>query len=314
LVDDVRDLRALCLTVDLGSLTAAAEVLGESKSTVSRRISRLERALEVRLLRRSRRRVEATEDGRAYRERLGGVLEQLAEANACARRANAEPSGHLRVGSPFALAVTRLARPVAAFAQRFPSIEVEMLLGGRALDFDRDRLDLAFRPSAGLEDSDLVAHGLQLIEIIAVASPDYVSKHGAPREPRELADHRLALVWPGRGPHLVKWRRGARRGAVQELSLRSTLTGTDPAFNRELAAVGACIAIVPELTVEHDLAEGRLLRLLPDFEGPRVTLYLLHRGGRFLEPKVRAFRDFMLDEFGAAHRPRASARRTTSSR
>jgi DNA-binding transcriptional LysR family regulator len=302
-VDDVRDLRALCLTVDLASLTAAAEVLGESKSTVSRRITRLERALDVKLLRRSPRRVEATEDGRAYRERIGSVLEQLAEANRSARRANEEPSGRLRVRSPFALAVTRLVHPIAAFAQRFPSVEIEMILGGRAFDFDRDRIDLAFLPSAGLEDSDLVAHRLQPIHLVPVASTDYVRNHGAPREPRELGDHRLALVWPGRGPHSVKWRRRDGRGAEQELSLRNTVSGTDPAFNRELAAVGACIAIVPELTVEQDLTSGRLLRLLPDFEGPRVHLYLLHRGRHLLEPKVRVFRDFMLDEFGAADPP-----------
>lgn len=296
----MRDLRALCLTIDLASLTAAAEVLGESKSTVSRRISRLERALGVRMLRRSPRRVEATEDGRSYRERVGGVLELLAEANGVARRAHAEPSGRLRVGSPFALAVTRLPRLIAAFAERFPSIEIEMILGGRTFDFDRDRLDLAFLPSAGLEDSDLVAHRLRPINLIAVASTDYVREHGAPREPRELGDHRLALVWPGRGPHSVKWRRSDGRGGEQELRLRNTVSGTDPAFNRELAAVGACIAIAPELTVEQDLKEGRLLRLMPDFEGPRVNLYLLHRGGRLLEPKVRVFRDFALADFGAA--------------
>ena len=119
---EILELRAFCKVVDLGSITAAAKALGESKGNVSRRLTRLERGLGVALVRRSPRLVQATEDGLAYRMRVGRILELLDDASAAVQRAHGAPSGHLRVTAPIDLGLSIVAPLVTGFVERFPSL------------------------------------------------------------------------------------------------------------------------------------------------------------------------------------------------
>src|ERR1041384_6557480 len=173
IVGDVLDLRAFCLVVDLGSITLAAKKLRESKATLSRRISRLEGAIGVSLVKRSSRLVEATEDGAVYRERVGNVLELLGEANDEARHTLKTPSGTLRItaGHEFN---SVLAPIVVAFAQRFPDVKIDMLVTQAVLDFDRDGVDVALRVGRKLSDSSLITHKIMELDPVIVAAPEYV--------------------------------------------------------------------------------------------------------------------------------------------
>jgi len=178
--DDLRDLRAFCLVVDHGSLTAAAKPLGETKGSVSRRLSRLESALGVPLVRRSPRLVQPTEEGVLYQQRVGRALELLEDATDALKEAQGHPRGRLRVTAPPDFAHTVLAPVFARFCEAHRDISLELILTDRQLDFDAHQLDVALRLLDG--------------QMGFVASPAYLEREG---HPRRLADRSRKGDWCG---------------------------------------------------------------------------------------------------------------------
>jgi len=301
MVSDVVDLRAFCLAVDLRSLTAASTLLGESKATVSRRIARLEQSLDVALLRRSPRLVEPTEDGVAYRARVGHILELLGDANTAVRQAHAVPSGRLRVTAPPEFGSV-LAPHIAAFNKRYPAVLLDVVVAQKILDFETERLDVALRVAGKLPDSPLIAHNLFEIEGVGVASPDYVRERRPPRRPQDLAEHRVVLMGTECSRHPMPFAPADGKGSAMEIHVKPTIAASDLNFVKEIVLAGGGIAFLPTISVRRELDEGRLVRVLRHYTLYGASLYLLHDGGRFLAPKVRAFRDFMLDAFAAKGR------------
>jgi len=291
---DLMDLRAFCLVVDLGSVTAAAKTLGETKSSVSRRLTRLESRVGVTLVRRSTRLVQPTEEGARYRLRVGRALELLEDATSELQESHAAPRGLLRITAPQDLATIVLAPHLARFTERFPEVKVELLLTEQALDFDAHQLDIALR--ATLRDSSLIAHKLMDLGMAFVASPAYLAQHRAPRAPEELEHHRLLLMIAPGGHMTLNLVRQAEEKASASVRLRPDVLARDGAFLRQVALAGGGIALLPDVLVQQDIAEKRLVRLLPDYRAElNAKLYLLHPAMHFVPPKVRAFRDFMIE-------------------
>jgi DNA-binding transcriptional LysR family regulator len=292
---DLLDLRAFCLVVDLGSVTGAAKTLGETKSSVSRRLTRLESSLGVTLVRRSTRLVQPTEEGSRYRLRVGRALELLEDATSELQEAHAAPRGLLRITAPQDLATLVIAPHLARFSERFPEVKVELLLTEKALDFDAHQLDIALRASGALRDSSLIAHKLMELEMAFVASPAYLAQHRAPRGPDELEHHRMLLMMAPGGHLTVNLIRPGEEKASASVRLRPDVLARDGAFLRQVALAGGGIANLPDVLVQQDLAEKRLVRVLPGYRVDlNARLYLLHPAMHFIPPKVRAFRDFML--------------------
>jgi len=287
----LRDLQVFCLVVDRRSFTAVARLLRESVPTVSRRVARVEESLGVQLIQRNARRVEPTDEGNAYRLELSQVFEVLEDANARVRGATAAPRGRLRITAPPAFGPL-LAPILARFGERYPDVSLEAAITTRIVELDTEQLDAALRLSFGLPDSSLIAHRLLDVEFAFVASPNYLKRHAPP--PRLLADlgvHRVLMIHENQ----AKWR-AVRSPTVSALQkLRPFLASSDLNFIRDLALAGAGIALLPQLCVAAELHRGDVARVLNDTALPKGTLYLLHRGGRVLPPKLRAFRDFMIE-------------------
>jgi DNA-binding transcriptional LysR family regulator len=296
LVGDLLDLRAFCLVADLRSVTSAAKIMGESKATVSRRITRLEQLLDVSLVRRSPRLVEPTEDGLAYRVRVGQVLELLGDANTTVRGARAVPSGQLRVTSPPEFNGL-LAPLVAAFGEQYPGVVVDLLVTGQVVDLETEHVDVALRVATRLPDSQLVAHRLLDLTAIAVASPSYLERVRAPRRLEDLDDHRIVQIGASRIMRALPLSRVDGAGSPVELRLVPAILATDMNFVKDAVLAGAGIAFLPTVVVDRELAERRLVHVLKAYRASGAALHLVHQGGRFLPPKVRAFRDFMLASF-----------------
>jgi DNA-binding transcriptional LysR family regulator len=292
-VGDVGDLRAFALACDLKSLTAAARVMGESKATTSRRITRLESALGTALLLRSPRAIEVTDEGATYRARVAEVLELLGDANAVAQGARATPSGHLRVTTPPGFAEA-LAPVLAQFSAAFPRVVVSVHVGARFVDLETEHFDVALRVAAKLADSNLVAHrvGNAPLEHILVAAPSYLKTHPAPRRLEDLASHRgVRAHVTGEAPSSVVLVRQAN-GEQVTCALPVVMTCTDIALARDVVVEGAGVSILPRMLVQRYLEDGRLVHVLPAFLAPGINVYLMHRSGRFVPPKVRAFVEF----------------------
>ena len=291
---DVRDLLAFVRTVDLRSLTAAARELGESKATLSRRLTRLEQALGASLLRRSPRGIEPTDDGLVYRERLGPVLEQLGDANAAAAHAGqATPAGQLRISIPPGYA-DALAPHLAGFCAQYPHVVLVIQSVARLVDLEAEQIDVAFRGATRLADSSLVSLRVNepQTEGILVAAPSYLAQHPAPRRPHDLLAHRfLAVGDTGAAFTLPMLRRGTDE--LLELTVPVAMTASDLGLLRSLTIAGAGITSLPRLNVQDALDDGRLVHVLPAWSWPPRNLYLLHRGGRLIPPRLRAFLDYM---------------------
>ena len=292
------------MVVDVGSITAAARALGETKGTVSRRLTRLERTLGVVLLRRSPRLVQATEDGLAYRLRVGRSLEMLDDASTAVQRARSTPSGHLRVTAPLDLGVSTVAPLVAGFIERYPDISVEMILSQAVLDFDSNQIDVALRAIRTMPDSSLIAYKMQELDTALYAAPSYLRKHGPLRRPEDVARHRVLVLRSTRGYAVLALR--AKSGGEQvKVRVRAAISASEFSFGREAALAGAGIAVLPSVMAQRDLEAGRLVSVLKDYTvGGRAFFYLVHQGTRFLPSKVRVFRDYFLDAFSVRVRRR----------
>jgi DNA-binding transcriptional LysR family regulator len=296
LVGDLKDLRAFAVACDLKSLTGAAQLMGESKATTSRRITRLEKALGTTLLRRSPRAIEATDEGTTYRARVAEVLELLGEANAVAMGVRAAPSGQLRITTVPGLNEA-LAPVLAQFSEAYPEVAVCVHPASRYIDIEAEQFDIAVRASTRLADSNLVAHRVATVkfERIVVAAPSYLETHAAPRRIEDLAAHRIVAAKETATMSSVTFK-VQKTDAQVTIDLPVAMASNDIVLVRDIAAEGACMSILPRHLVERHLEDGRLVHLLPGVVVPGLNLYLLHRGGRFVPPKVRAFIDFVKKE------------------
>jgi DNA-binding transcriptional LysR family regulator len=291
MVGDLHDLRAFALASDLKSLTAAAKLMGESKATTSRRITRLEGALGVALLRRTPRTVEATDDGAVYRLRVAEVLELLGDANAAARGACAAPSGQLRLTAPPGFTDV-LAPVLARFAQAYPLVVLVVDITSRHVDIEGEHFDVALRATSKLVDSSLVAVRVGSHERIAVAAPSYLAARPPPRRVKDLESHRIVMIGDTGAAVPMELTRAGDAERFQ-VSLATAIAASDVGFVKELVLAGAGIALLPRIVIQSALDDGSLVHVLPSYRAPGVNLYLLHRGGRFIPPKVRVFLDFV---------------------
>lgn len=290
LVEDVGDLRAFGLVSDLRSVTAAALVLGESKATTSRRITRLESSLGVALIRRTSRVVEMTDEGRSYRQRISEVLELLADANAGVRNLYQVPHGHLRIAASSDL--NRFLAPLlATFAERQPQVQIEMVVSGRRLDLDVERIDVAFRFGHRASERDGESMELLELELIWVATPSYLAATRGLTRMSELSQHRL-LVHQAIAERAISFEH-VKTGETTEIKAQPFISSNDGGLIVDIALESAGVALVPSILVQRELADGRLKRVLPEHLARSASLGLVFRSGQYVPAKVAAFRDFV---------------------
>lgn len=291
------DLDAFVRVVETGSLTGAAEQLGVPKSTVSRRVARLEDALGLPLLTRSARSVTVTEDGLRLHARSAPALRQLAEVERELDDRAETPTGVLRLTTPQDLGhSTGFARLLTDFRERFPEVIVEVELTNRVLDLAAEGFDLALRPNApsvgggGLVGRRIATHGAGLY-----ASPAYLARRGCPELPGSLAGHDLV-----HHRVLPRDRVVLRRDddTEVELAAKSVMICNDFWLVAAAAVQGGGVAVIPEMMAEPHVERGELERLFPALSAMRGSLWVVWPEGRHLAPRVRAFVDHIVDRSG----------------
>lgn len=289
---EIEEVVAFLRVAETGSFTAAGERLGVPKSTVSRRVARLEDKLGVQLLHRTTRSLALTEAGALFHEKAGRALAGLEEATVAAREGREAPRGHLRLTAPYDVGAGSLPAIIAAFTREYPEVTVEVVLTDRTIDLVAEGLDLALRGAAALPDSSLVARKLVSLQFHLVASPAYVAAHGQPRTPAELHAHELALlrVNNGRGKLVL---RGPDESS-EELHVRASISSNGFGFLRAAALAGSHVALLPDMHAIPEIRHGRLVRVLPDYTFGEGNVFLVHPAARLLPAKARAFRDFLL--------------------
>jgi len=280
--------------VEDGSFTAAAAALELPKSTVSRRVSRLEGALGLQLLRRTTRRLDLTDAGRAFFTQAIQAAEALVEAEHAATAVLSEPRGRLRLTAPVELGRATFGM-ILEFGRAYPEVQLDLDLTNSYVDLIERGYDAALRggqPPTGVLD------GRQLTTdaAILVASPDYLASHGAPGRIGELERHELVLFprWVQDGSIEFHTRRGSVRAPV-----RGRLTVNNLEAVRAAALAGHGLGLLLERLCADDLASGALVRVLPDHHLPLGGLWVVYPRTRFLSARVRALADFLVEAFAS---------------
>lgn len=281
--------------VECGGFSAAASRLGVSKSAVSKQVSRLEERLGARLLNRTTRRLALTEAGKAVHQHAMRILAEAEEAELAVSQLHASPRGLLRVSCPMSFGIRHLAPVLGPFLQRYPELTLEAAYDDRLVDLVAEGFDMAVR-IARLADSSLIARKLAPCRRVAVASPDYVARKGMPMHPADLSDHDILLYTLQRSANT--WSLIHTDGSRAEVTLSGRLRVNNGDALRTAAVAGLGVIISPTFIVGKDLADGRLVRVMPEWEADPIHVYAVYPPGRHLSVKVRAFVDFLADAFG----------------
>ncbi|MDQ0390717.1 LysR family transcriptional regulator [Labrys monachus] len=296
MMDRLTSMAVFVKAADLGSFTAAGAALGLSSQMVGKHVSFLEERLGARLLHRSTRRQSLTAIGRAFHERCRLVLGEVEAAEAVARESATAPRGRLRVSAPVTFGSIALAPLIADFLRIHPQVEIALDLTDRYVDVVGEGYDAVIRLGP-LRDSGLTARALLPYRLIACASPGYLAARGMPRTPADLAAHDcLGFVFAS-GQPFAEWRFG-REGEIHKVQPRSRFQVNDARVLRAAALDGHGIVLQADLILADDLAAGRLVQVLPEYETPARPLHLLFAAARPPTQTLRRFIDHVADRFG----------------
>lgn len=295
----LEDVRALCAVVEFGTVSAAARQLNETKGSVSRRLSRLERRLGVALLARTPRAVSPTEEGVAFYAKAREALSLLDEATEVARHSQSVSHGHLRVTAPTDLGVEVLPDLVVKFRALYPQITVELLVTDAPLDLAANRIDLALRATpGGLPDMGYRASTVLVFPIGLYAAPAYLAGRAPVTLPADLAEH--DLVVPRDVVGAAELTLSNRRGRVERVINQPAIRTTEFATAHRIAIAGGGVAPIPEPVTAASIAAGTLVRVLPDWAIAEARLHAISLGGREAPARVRVFREFIRAELSSS--------------
>ena len=285
-MDRLDELTLLVAVIDAGGLAAAGRKLRRSPAAMTRALAALEERMGARLIERTTRRLAPTQAGRDLAERARRLLADYETA----LRAPAPDAvrGLLRITGPTVFGGRHLTPIVADFLAEHPSVQADLTLHDRNLDLIEGELHVALRIGP-LADSSLLVRKLGEVRRVVVAAPDYLAARGTPLAPGDLAEHDLILTTVVSTTPEWRFEKQGKARAVR-LEPRLRVNNVEASLSAMLAGHGIGRAL--SYQVADDLAAGRLVRLLPDFEPQPLPVQLVTVGGRFMPPLVRAFLDF----------------------
>ncbi|GAB3313125.1 LysR family transcriptional regulator [Luteimonas notoginsengisoli] len=294
--DRISDIGLYLRVLDLGSISAAARSLDLSVAVASQRLKRLERALGVRLLHRTTRRLHPTPEGIALAEQGRVLVEDLEALTSGLRQSATEVSGTLRVTTSASFGRLYISPLLPEFLLAHPRLRVSIDLTDQTLDLVSAGFDLAIRIGA-LDDSSLVARKLASNRRVLCAAPGYLHRHGTPRTPEDLAGHECILLSGSHGRQ-DNWRMRDRLGRDTVVRVQGRLESNFGEVIRDAAVAGLGIALHSTWHVCEDLHAGRLQRVLPDCAIDDNGIYAVMPQRRMVPPRVRAFTEFLAGKFG----------------
>jgi DNA-binding transcriptional LysR family regulator len=291
-MDKLGDLEVFAQVVSAGSLSAAGRELGLSPAVVSKRLRRLEDRIGTRLIQRTTRHISLTEAGQGYYERVIAILAGLEEAEAFVSRRSQQARGMLKVSAPTSFGRLHIAPHLKAFMGANPDLSVNLVLSDQLVDIVAEGFDIAIRIAA-LTDSSLVARRLAPVRRILCATPAYLQAHGMPKTIEDLDNH-TCLPPHNNDP----WKLEGPDGTFLYRPAGRLLTNSSEVV-RECVIAGFGIALRSTWDISEELQNGKLVRILPQYQGSRdVAVYAVYASRHFLPTKIRVFVDYLSELFG----------------
>ncbi len=293
-MNDTLDLAFFALLARKPSLAAAAPELNLSPPAVSRRLAALEKRLGVRLLNRTTRRMSLTPEGERYLEEGERILRDIDALERSLVESRQRPRGLLRINATFGFGRRHLAPAVSDFAAIYPEIEVMLELTDKPLDLTAHAMDIGIRFGV-LPDARVLARPLASNRRVLCAAPSYLSAHGSPTEPRELAAHRCIVIRENNAAY-NHWRLS---DGQQQLSVkvRGPLSSNHGEVAVDWAVAGHGIVLRSLWDVAGLLRSGQLVPVLPTWSDPSADIHAIYLQRHHLSAKVRVFLDFVAARF-----------------
>lgn len=290
-MDRIDLFRIFTRVVDCTSFTRAADTLGMPRSSVSAAVAELEGRVGARLLHRTTRRVTLTQDGTVFYERCLALIADVEEVEGLFRQGGTRPSGKLRVDVPGRIGRLIVAPALPGFLEAYPGIDISLGVTDRAVNLVEEGVDCALRVGP-LGDSGLVARPIGRLDLINVASPGYLARHGVPTGPDALAGHwAVNYASPSTGRvEPWEWREG---GGLRTLPMRARVT-----VNGAEASIACCLAglgliQIPAYDVRPYLEAGELVEVMPAHRAEPLPVTLLYPHRQHLSRRVLAFADWL---------------------
>lgn len=292
-MDLLDSMKVYVLTVEKGSLSAAAAACDISATMASNHLRDLERRLNTKLLNRTTRRQHLTTFGEEYYLRCKEILQLVKDADVQAQQQQLTPTGKLRVTAPVTFGAENLMPALAVYLARYPEVSVDVVLSDRVVDLLEDGFEAAIRIGE-LPDSGLIAKPLAPYRQMICASPDYLARRGTPSKPEELAQHDCLAFSPAALSH---WRLSGEEGDLR-VPVGGRLQVNQGQALRVAAVHGLGIVLQADFLLEDDVRAGRLVRLFPDYTLPCRPMHVVYLPDRYRSPKLRSFVDFIVERFG----------------
>jgi len=281
---------------ELGSFSAVAQQLGVARSVVTRQIAALEAHLGVKLMARSTRRLALTSAGTAYLEKCRVILNLVEAAETDVAQERLTPRGNIRISLPLSFGLKRLAPLLLDFSQRHPEVALDMDYSDRRVNLIEEGIDLSIRITRRLEAGD-VARKIGTGRMLAVASPEYLARHGRPQHPSELAHHECLGYTHVGSP--MPWQ-FLVDGQPENFTVRSRINANNGDVLTEAAAQGLGITLQPDFIAGSFIAAGRVEAILTDFPVPELGIYAMLPSNRHVPYRVRVLMDFLAANTGLA--------------
>ncbi len=292
---DANDLLLFVRVVDTGSFTLAAQRLGLPKSTVSRRIARLEKQLGERLLQRTTRQIQLTDFGHGLLPHAREVAQGADDAWSLAAHRQQRPSGRLRVSMPGDMAVHAFPQALARFVRDYPEVTLDLDLSPRRVDLIGENFDLAVRMGDLPDDASLAARRLALFTHGLYAAPMYLRGFPGLNDPEVLRSMHGLVIRP-RDDEPGVWPLHNASDGRRWQGLTGTQTrANSPDLLLRLALLGAGVTAITDFFAEAHLRTGTLARLLPEWSLPPVAAWAVFPGRRLMPLRTRLFIDVLAD-------------------
>jgi DNA-binding transcriptional LysR family regulator len=279
---------------ETGSLSRAAEALALSNAAASRHLSALESRLGARLVERNTRRLYLTDTGQEFFSRAKGILADLKDAESAVNATALNPSGVLRITASLSFSLHHVAPLLRAYTSAYPNVTVHLEVANRYLDIIDNNIDVAIRTREMEPDSNITIRRLAETRRILAASPGYFGEHGVPKTLDDLQRHKLLIYTHANNPNELRF---TKDGKTATITVKGLLDANDGQILRVAALDGLGILVQPSYIVFDDIAAGRLVPVLDDWDLPRLTINLAYPSRKHLSAKVRTFIDFMAAHF-----------------
>ena len=290
-MDRLMSMRVFSAVAKNRSFSVAAKKLSISKAMVSKHIKNLENSLSVRLFNRTTRKLNLTDAGSSYYEKVNIILSEIDETESAISQLNSEPKGKLKVMAQPSFGAFHLSRALSLYLKKYTEVTVNLELSHRIPDLVEENIDLAFHVGE-LNDSMYVSRRIASARRVICASPEYIKKNGMPKKPEDLLNHNCLIYMPRND--MGKWE-FLDKGKRKKIKVTGDIQCNSGDALRVASIQSRGITQLPTYMVGLDIQAGRLEAVLEDFEPEKQPIYAIYNHRKYVSAKIKTFIDFIYD-------------------